>query len=483
MAPARARTHPGTVSAAMLAVLVSCSVSALQLSPPLSPRGLPSRAPRQGLRRWATPVVDQAGSGVGHGAGPATGAATADTGRPALPPPVAFVVRYFQYMRQLWRPEEDLPRKVQITRLIRWLNSLDEVLEREKGNSSSVETDITTATSMGIADVREACARLKSTLNLDLESHAEQKRVTARNKSSLAKRLATGWALGAGCAWWIFSGNLGHALGLFLLAAVAQLEYYRSVISTGVYPARRISLVTTFIMYMTACYAPSLHQLVIPLAATAVMTWFLVMRPKPGTISEISSSFMGMFYVGYLPSFWVRLRTISEGLPVTTVAAPGFFAALGLPSDIVTQGAVVKFWTCLTIVGCDVGAYFGGKYRGRTKLSTVGRGAAGSASPNKTVEGVLSGMAVSVVMSLAGAKMMQWPLWPMTGALLGVLLSITALVGDLTASLFKRDAGLKDFGNLFPGHGGVMDRFDSYIPTGPLVYCFMRFFLPLFATT
>ena len=478
---------------------------------------------------------------------------------------VSFFVRYFVYMRALWRPEGNLPRAIHIVRMTRWLNQLDEVLEKEElagsgsGSPPRADSEAANAGDTGLApshgepattaagapaahsaaalpehdyaatmarvgEVRGACEALKVALNREVEVDLTQgdKSLVKRKRSlnELGLRLVTGWALGAGCTAWIFSGNLGHALGLYLLAIVAQLEYYRSVIATGVYPARRIGIVTTTAMYACACYAPHLHQLVLPLAATAIMVWFLVMRQKPATIGEISSSFMGIFYVGYLPSFWVRLRTISEGLPVVAVSAPKIFSSLGFPADLVTQGALVKWWVCFTIVCSDVGAYFGGKARGRTPLSAVGRGAAGQTSPNKTVEGAISGILASGVVSMIGAWFMKWPRWHSTGLIFGMLLGLVAFVGDLTASMFKRDAGLKvsksspheqaialpsvgsslvflplfphrcaslcrfgfflqDFGNLFPGHGGVLDRFDSYIFTGPFVYFAMRYVLPL----
>ena len=190
---------------------------------------------------------------------------------------------------------------------------------------------------------------------------------------------------------------------------------------------------------------------------------------QPATISEISSSVMGAFYVGFLPSFWVRLRTQASGLPIAAVAAPPFLASLGVPSDLVTQGALVKWWACFTIVCSDVGAYFGGKTLGRNKLSTIGRGAAGRTSPNKTVEGALCGVLASAAVAALGAWRMGWPPTPPSrfvlsgpalGGCFGAVLGLLALIGDLTASMFKRDAGLKDFGALFPGHGGVLDRFD-----------------------
>uniref|UniRef100_A0A7S2HB53 Phosphatidate cytidylyltransferase n=1 Tax=Octactis speculum TaxID=3111310 RepID=A0A7S2HB53_9STRA len=248
--------------------------------------------------------------------------------------------------------------------------------------------------------------------------------------------------------------------------------------ATGVYPARRICVVATIIMYLCACKFAALHELVLPLAACAVMVWFLIMRRQPASISEVSSSFMGIFYVGYMPSFWVRLRSLSN-LPIRTIGVPAFLSAL--PADIWTQGAVIKWWVCFSIVCSDVAAYFAGKKFGMHHLSSLGRGAAGKTSPNKTIEGASAGILASTALSLLGAKAMQWPLWAITGPAFGVLLGLTAVVGDLTASMFKRDAGLKDYGDLLPGHGGVLDRFDSYILTGPLVYFFMSYILPLVA--
>jgi phosphatidate cytidylyltransferase len=111
--------------------------------------------------------------------------------------------------------------------------------------------------------------------------------------------------------------------------------------------------------------------------------------------------------------------------------------------------------------GCDAGAYFIGCKFGKHKLIP-------DVSPNKSVEGAIGGVLVSIVLnvlygfvvsSLGGAKVEYLSL-----ALLGLVLSIVAMVGDLIASLIKREYGIKDYSNLLPGHGGIVDRFDSVFP-------------------
>jgi len=216
-----------------------------------------------------------------------------------------------------------------------------------------------------------------------------------------------------------------------------------------------------------------------PLAGTLIC-FYLLFLPKLSTIADISSSILGLFYGGYLPSYWIRLRV---GLDPAYQATTGLSQAVAsnLPVDIYSpqswatpSNIFLGLTSLLLAFGCiwaaDIGAYFVGKFFGRTSLSHI--------SPKKTVEGAVFGVCGSMAVAAAGSWYLNWPGWPYTGAVFGLLIGIASLLGDLTESMMKRDAGVKDSGQLIPGHGGILDRTDSYVFTAPLVYYFVTLLLP-----
>jgi phosphatidate cytidylyltransferase len=240
--------------------------------------------------------------------------------------------------------------------------------------------------------------------------------------------------------------------------------------ATGVVPAMKTGMVASIISYLSAAFFPSYHEMIMPLSVVFLMVWLLIFNKKAASIGEISTSLLGMYYIGYLPSFWVRLRGIDSKLILYTDIFKG---QAWMHVDWWTVGSFMTWWTWTSIVVADVSAYFVGKNFGRTKLDRVSS-AAGSASPNKTIEGAIAGILGCMLFNTTGAYFMRWPFWPSSGALYGFMISFTALVGDLTASMMKRDAGLKDSGSILPGHGGLLDRIDSYMLTAPASYFFIN---------
>jgi phosphatidate cytidylyltransferase len=138
------------------------------------------------------------------------------------------------------------------------------------------------------------------------------------------------------------------------------------------------------------------------------------------------------------------------------------FVALGR-LEITTRGfasgPVAVLWLVLLVVAADVGAYFAGRSLGRRKLAP-------RVSPGKTWEGVGGGLALVSLVAVCGAMYFRLPALAAIG--FGCAVGIFSVIGDLTESMFKRAAGLKDSGAWLPGHGGLLDRLDSVTAAAPL---------------
>ncbi len=159
---------------------------------------------------------------------------------------------------------------------------------------------------------------------------------------------------------------------------------------------------------------------------------------------------------------WLATRAHAGGWIATGIV--GFLvlvpAGLGLGHLVALQpsGQRLLLFLLVLIAAADVGAYFGGRSFGRHKLAP-------HVSPGKTWEGFAFGMLAAAVVGGVGAWVFARPFWPWL--LLCELVALVSVVGDLTESMFKRQAGLKDSGSLLPGHGGVLDRIDSLTAAAP----------------
>ncbi len=137
------------------------------------------------------------------------------------------------------------------------------------------------------------------------------------------------------------------------------------------------------------------------------------------------------------------------------VLIPAYVAIIAL----YTLQPRLLLFVLVIVWAADIGAYFAGKQFGRVKLAP-------NISPGKTWEGVLGGLLLAAVLVLVGSRWLDTDLVVLLPFCLAV--AIISIIGDLTVSMFKRDAGIKDSGRFFPGHGGVLDRIDSVTAAAPL---------------
>lgn len=267
----------------------------------------------------------------------------------------------------------------------------------------------------------------------------------------------------------ILLGGWYFTLGFGILIYLGQVEYFQLVRAKGNAPAGKTTLVVSQALLIISTFSPTLADAVLPVAGTFIC-FYLLFQPKFASIADISGSILGLFYGGYLPSYWVRLRSIGQ-VDVSNLPLEGYWPFPLTSLDALPTGLTTTLLAFSCIWAADIGAYVFGKFFGRTRLSDI--------SPKKTVEGAVFGVAGSVAVAMIGAWYLGWAGWPLSGMALGLLIGIASLLGDLTESMMKRDAGVKDSGQLIPGHGGILDRADSYVFTAPLVYYFVTLFLPL----
>jgi phosphatidate cytidylyltransferase len=146
------------------------------------------------------------------------------------------------------------------------------------------------------------------------------------------------------------------------------------------------------------------------------------------------------------------------GLPVLI---PAFIALARLQTSVegFARGPVIVLWLAMMVCAADVGAYFAGRSFGRHKLAP-------RVSPGKTWEGAGGGLAAVALMAWGGALHFGLPI--LASIAFGLCIATVSVIGDLTESMFKRAAALKDSGAILPGHGGMLDRLDSVTAAAPL---------------
>lgn len=254
------------------------------------------------------------------------------------------------------------------------------------------------------------------------------------------------------------------------------------------------AVLVPFAVWVTGWGHPYIFDVTVALVAVLALYEFLILGRKKGYdipvvlclliclfiiaafVLEHISVEMGMFVtLLVIPASYVfRNVSIDEALPSSAVAVLGTMYVGMLAGSLVRlrndfpEGPKLVYFLLLVVWLGDAGAYYVGKKFGKRKLSP-------RISPKKTIEGAIGGIAASVITAVIIQQTFfsEFPL--LHAVIVGIVLSIAGVIGDLAESMWKRSAAVKDSGTLIPGHGGFLDRFDSILFTAPILYVYWAF--------
>lgn len=233
-------------------------------------------------------------------------------------------------------------------------------------------------------------------------------------------------------------GGLFLSTFIFIISLIGLSEFYKAMNNLNLKPSVFVGILSTISIFI----AHLLPGITLDFVMTAIIIMFLIfiLFKKDSNLADAGITLLGILYVPFL------LFHISY-----------------------LDGTKYIWLIFIIAFGTDTFAYFAGNLFGKRKLWP-------KISPNKTIEGSIGGILGSLALTMIYSELMNiTPIWKLV--VLSILTSIISQIGDLVASRIKRITGIKDFGNIIPGHGGIIDRFDSIILTAPVIYYFVRYFL------
>jgi phosphatidate cytidylyltransferase len=272
----------------------------------------------------------------------------------------------------------------------------------------------------------------------------------------------------------IFALVEGGYVLLTLVAFVTVIglwEFFHAMELRGYKPVKTAGYLSGLVIVFSA-YLLKDYFLILFLVLLFILFISLFEKDNKTALSGTGGTIFGVFYIAGLLSFAIKLRELGTFLAGQYKSLGSFLATRHIDDK---TGIYAIFFPIAIIFISDTGAYFVGKAYGKRRVAPA-------ISPKKSWEGVLGGIAASLV-----AAYVIWRIAPDRfplgqAVILSVILSIAGLAGDLVESRIKRDAGVKDSGTIFPGHGGIMDRIDALLFGLPIAYIyFLMYFRFIFS--
>ena len=239
----------------------------------------------------------------------------------------------------------------------------------------------------------------------------------------------------------VFIGGRLLLIACFIIGMMGVREFYHGFESLNIKPSYLVANISILALYAINLFIPDNNDYyMLWFLAVILMSLLTLFDIEKKELADAMATLTGIFYVVFL-SFHVTLV------------------------DQTGEYGILVWLIFLTAFGTDIMAYFTGYALGKHKLAP-------KISPKKTIEGSVGGILGSVLLcGLFGFFVIPEIL--IHCLIIGVLGGVISQFGDLTASIFKRKMGIKDYGKLIPGHGGILDRFDSVLFTAPMVYYYI----------
>lgn len=256
--------------------------------------------------------------------------------------------------------------------------------------------------------------------------------------SSIKKRIISGIIGVLLLLFIVFKGGIYLGMSILLLSLTGVRELYNAFKNIGIRPIKPIGYLATLMIFISFSYPYLSMNTVVTLIVIILLIYYVLSKQR--TIIDISLTLFGIVYIPFL-LFHLYFLDASKYIWLVFIIA----------------------------FGTDTFAYIFGSLFGKNKLAPI-------LSPNKTREGSMGGILGSLILTLAYSIYSNINITSSLVAMT-IIVSICSQLGDLAASKIKRWAKIKDYGAIMPGHGGVLDRFDSILITAPLVYYYVEYFL------
>jgi phosphatidate cytidylyltransferase len=271
---------------------------------------------------------------------------------------------------------------------------------------------------------------------------------------NLSKRVTVAVIAAPLILWAAWRGGVAFFVFIEAIILLGVLEFYRLASAKGMHPNRVLGAAAGLILGMQIYFRNNAELWLTPMLLVVLLALVELFRNKGSALHNAGATLLGFAYVAGLWSFLLLIRELPRTVNVSYESAGTWLVML-----------LVTIWVC------DTAAYFVGLAFGRHKLFE-------RVSPKKTWEGAIGGLVFAIFTAAASHYWFVRDLRLIDSIVIGGIIGTIGQLSDLAESLFKRDAGVKDSSSLIPGHGGVLDRFDSEMLVAPLVYLYLLLALP-----